>query len=88
MIESMEASVADLDDTQVQITLRSVDITASWNVSNICSLADGMEAIEALFYYDDEPIPAGSYELVIAVIGSNTAYSGVSTFSFRVLTAE
>lgn len=87
-ITSIEASVDDLDDSEVQITLRSVDIAERWNVSNICSLSDGMDAIADLFYYDDEPITEGSYQLTVAVVGSNETYTGVSTFSFRVLAGE
>ncbi len=75
-IKSIIASVEDLDDSQIQITITD---NPSEDYAESCLLSDGLESINDLL-----PEDAGQYMLTVAVISSNTTHTGASQFAFTV----
>ncbi len=71
-----DSAVSDLDPETVQFTVSDVP-SESYFAS--ATLADGLEAIEALF-----PDTVGSYSLTISVTDANTAYFGSAYYLFNV----
>lgn len=74
-LADIQASVEDLDDSRVQLTITDVP---SENYAESCLLSDGAQAIAAILPTED-----GVYQLTVAV-RSGTQYVGASQWQFTV----
>jgi hypothetical protein len=66
----------DVPFSDIQITITDVP---SENYVEYCFLSDGKESLANIFPADD-----GTYQLTIAVVSSNTEYTGVSQWQFTI----
>lgn len=75
-LADIKASVEDLPDSDVQITI--VDVPSE-DYAETCLLSDGADALAGIL-----PVEDGDYQLTIAVVGSNQLYTGASQWSFTI----
>ena len=75
-LADIQASVEDLDDSRVQLTITDVP---SENYAESCLLSDGAQAIAAILPTED-----GVYQLTVAVRSGTQQYVGASQWQFTV----
>lgn len=75
-LADIQASVEDLDDSQIQLTITDVP---SENYAESCLLSDGAQAIAAILPTED-----GVYQLTVAVRSGTQQYVGASQWQFTV----
>ena len=76
LLTEIQASVDDLPDSDVQITITDVP---SEDYAETCLLSDGEEALAAILPTED-----GIYRLTVGVVSGNETYAGVNQWQFTV----